>query len=149
MAEQKEASLLEQQRSVAADDGDLAGEASRTLRWLTLNYLAVLKIAKKHDKRCSTHLLAPIAKVLMSQPFVRGLTGSAVFGDAAEPRDAANSAAARPAQPTTGTRTVPVSRVESTEVFMAAAAAEADGGGGPPSPAGMAARPRGVRGGRR
>lgn len=43
------------------------------LRWLTLNYLAVLKITKKHDKHCGTALLPAISKVLISQPFVAAL----------------------------------------------------------------------------
>jgi hypothetical protein len=63
------------------------------LRWLTINYLAVLKITKKHDKRCDTALLDPIAKVLITQPFVRGLTTSSLF---AKEQSATASSASSP-----------------------------------------------------
>lgn len=49
------------------------------LKWLTLNYLAVLKIAKKHDKHCGTQLHSAMAKVLMMQPFVIGMRASPLF----------------------------------------------------------------------
>ena len=51
----------------------------RAFKWLTLNYLAVLKIVKKHDKNRSTALLEPISMVLLTQPFVKGLTSSPLF----------------------------------------------------------------------
>lgn len=54
-------------------------EVQRVHRWLTLNYLAVLKITKKHDKRCGSCLAEPVSKVLMSQPFVIGLLNSSHF----------------------------------------------------------------------
>eukprot|EP00967_Tisochrysis_lutea_P060886 scaffold77929_cov33-Tisochrysis_lutea.AAC.1 len=49
------------------------------LRWLALNYLAVLKIAKKHDKHCRTQLHGALAKVLLMQPFVIGMRASPIF----------------------------------------------------------------------
>lgn len=49
------------------------------LKWLALNYLAVLKIAKKHDKHCGTQLHGAMAKVLLMQPFVIGMRASPLF----------------------------------------------------------------------
>ena len=49
------------------------------LRWLILNYLAVLKIAKKHDKHCATNLQNAMAKVLLMQPFVVAMRASPLF----------------------------------------------------------------------
>ena len=76
---EKEAALLAQRADAHADEHVAA--VSQVLRWLTLNYLAVLKIAKKHDKRCGSTLLEPMSMVLMSQSFVRGLTSSPLFAD--------------------------------------------------------------------
>ena len=56
-------------------------EVVRLFSWLTLMYLAVLKIVKKHDKHCNSALLEPIAKVLLSQRFVIGLTTSPIFAE--------------------------------------------------------------------
>jgi hypothetical protein len=53
------------------------------LRLMVLNYLATLKIVKKHDKLCGTKLFLPICRVLLSQAFVRGLTSSPLFVDIA------------------------------------------------------------------
>lgn len=60
------------------------------LRWLILNYLAVLKIAKKHDKHCATNLQNAMAKVLLMQPFVVAMRASPLFhsdggADASQP----------------------------------------------------------------
>jgi len=49
------------------------------LKWLALNYLAVLKIAKKHDKHCGTQLHGVMATILMMQPFVVGMRSSPLF----------------------------------------------------------------------
>jgi hypothetical protein len=52
---------------------------STCLKWLALNYLAVLKIAKKHDKHCGTQLHGAMGKVLLMQPFVIGMRASPLF----------------------------------------------------------------------
>jgi len=78
---QKERELVAKGRACSStlDEQQHQLEIRRMLRWLTLNYLAVLKIAKKHDKRCQTTLASAISKVLMSQPFVIGLRTSELF----------------------------------------------------------------------
>ena len=56
-----------------------SAQVRRMLRWLTLNFVAVLKIAKKHDKRCGTTILEPISRVLVTEQFVRGLMSAPCF----------------------------------------------------------------------
>ena len=57
----------------------LTEQVHACLRWLILNYLAVLKIAKKHDKHCATNLQNAMAKVLLMQPFVVAMRASPLF----------------------------------------------------------------------
>lgn len=59
--------------------GNYGEEPRRMLTWLMLNYLATLKITKKHDKHCGTQLMLPVSKVLMLQPFVVGLLTCSLF----------------------------------------------------------------------
>jgi hypothetical protein len=63
------------------DDTDHHKLVRSTFKWLTLNYLAVLKISKKHDKKTHSSLLDAISKVLLTEPFVKALTSSALFAD--------------------------------------------------------------------
>ena len=63
------------------DDTDHHQLVRSTFKWLTLNYLAVLKISKKHDKKTHSSLLDAISKVLLTEPFVKALTSSALFAD--------------------------------------------------------------------
>ena len=59
------------------------------LQYLILNYLAVIKIAKKHDKAAGTKLLMPVCRVLLTQAFVKGFTTSSVFSFRSHDRDPA------------------------------------------------------------
>jgi hypothetical protein len=69
-------------------------EVRKAHKYLTLNYLAVLKITKKHDKQCDSCLAQAVSKVLMSQPFVVGLLTSEHFREAPQECAAAVAAAA-------------------------------------------------------
>lgn len=57
-----------------------------------LNYVAILKLLKKHDKHCATQLYPVIERILVSQPFVQALLSSPLFYGRGQPDVAAEGA---------------------------------------------------------
>ena len=150
----KEAELREQRQASLSLEflaEQYRAEVRKAHKYLTLNYLAVLKITKKHDKQCDSCLAQAVSKVLMSQPFVVGLLTSEHFRDA--PQECAAAVAAATASDESDDENQGVSarpaRAASARASAApAAAAEGVEGGDALEAAPEAAESRGGGGGR-
>ncbi|KAJ1628062.1 hypothetical protein T492DRAFT_1145892 [Pavlovales sp. CCMP2436] len=57
----------------------LLSQANDLKQYAMLNYVAILKLLKKHDKWCATQLYPIIERILVSQPFVVALLSSPLF----------------------------------------------------------------------